>query len=127
MQDFSFFTNLSLADLLAHFKISLEKGLNTAAVEASRQKYGSNRLVQKESRWLILLLRQVQSSFVYLLLCAAAISIVLGEYLNGGMVFLVIAVMVFFGFYQEFYVEKTLESLRSRITYHVRVRRKGAI
>lgn len=112
-------------ELVLYWKTNSEQGLSSDQVVAARKRYGTNQIHEQESRVWLLLWRQINSSFVYLLFFAALLSLLLGEFLNGGMIFFVIAIMVLFGFYQEYFAEKTLLSLRSRITYHVKVRRNG--
>ena len=56
---------------------------------------------------------------------AAVLSFLLGEFSNGLTIFLIIFLMALFGFYQEFYADRTLQDLRARLYMHVRVVRNA--
>ncbi len=68
-------------------------------------------------------LRQFKSAFIYLLLVAAAIVFVVGEYFDAGIILGFVLVNAALGFYQEYKSEQALRALQQYITLKSRVKR----
>jgi P-type Mg2+ transporter len=104
---------------------NLKTGLTSQQAKQLYDEQGANIIISGGSPWFSLLLRQCNSGFVYLLLAATLISFFLGEHANALIMAVIIFVMVFFGFYQKFYADRTLQSLREQFQFQARVMRDG--
>ncbi|MBR9707225.1 MAG: HAD-IC family P-type ATPase, partial [Candidatus Diapherotrites archaeon] len=106
---------------------SSEKGLSSKEASHRLERFGLNRLEDKRKiNVLHLAISQFTSFLVLILIAAAAVSFFIGEVIDG----LVISVIVLFngalGFFQEFRAEKALEGLRKVTTAKTRVIRDGS-
>jgi len=79
---FSKYTALTANEVLGEFNTFLDSGLKTSDIKVLSIKYGKNVLKFDEVRWWNILFRQFKSAFVYLLVIAAIIALVLGERLD---------------------------------------------
>ena len=88
-------------------------GLVDPEIKDRRSKYGENILpVEKSvSGWMILL-NQFKSPLVYIILAAAAVSLVVGEYGDFGIIMVVVIVDAVLGFIQEFNAHQTYTALK---------------
>ncbi|MFH1790016.1 MAG: HAD-IC family P-type ATPase [bacterium] len=107
---------------------SHEKGLSFNEVKKRQKQHGYNVLPKKKplSR-LVLLLNQLRSPLVYVLLAAGAISIFLKHHTDAGVIFFVVSVNTFFGYWQEKKANSAIERLRDIIKDEARVMRDGNI
>lgn len=90
------------------------KGLNEQEVSASREKYGSNKVQQKErSGWLTVLFDMLKEPMLLLLIATTIIYFILGE--TGEAYFMLSAIIIVSGisFYQDRRSRKALESLEA--------------
>lgn len=106
---------------------SRRSGLSVAEVKERLIEFGPNRLSKEVSPWPALIKRRFQSSFLYLLLAAAALSFFLGEKLEAGLIFLFVLINIGLESYQEYHSEQSIRLLRRYLVSHVRVRRSGEI
>ncbi|HWQ99758.1 MAG TPA: HAD-IC family P-type ATPase [Candidatus Methylomirabilis sp.] len=120
---FTVFTTQDAATVLASFGTSLERGLTTADVDRARASHGWNEIRARESTWRNILARQFRSSFVYLLIAAAALSFALGEAIDGSFILLFVVINAGLGFYQEFRSDQTLRLLCRYMVSRAMVRR----
>lgn len=120
-------TNRSAADLAASLKTNLASGLGAEQVEAQRQQFGRNVLSHQTITGWHILLRQFKSSFVYLLVGAAILALVLGETIDGVMVLIFVGLNALLGFFQEYRSEKTSQLLKRYTVAHAQVKRGGNI
>lgn len=118
-------TDALIEKLFSLYKTNDKLGLSDQQVLANRSAYGKNTITTRRFPWLMLLLRQFTSGFTYLLCGASLLSIFLRQYSNAAVIFVIIIVMGLFGFYQEFYADKTVQKLRSHLQLHCNVRRNG--
>ncbi|MCE7030596.1 cation-translocating P-type ATPase [Jiella avicenniae] len=89
---------------------------------------GPNALPQPPARSIAaIVLSQLQSPLIYLLLAAAAVSFLLGEYDDAGFIFLVLTINTAVGATQEWRAEANTAALRSAIATVARVLRNGAV
>ncbi len=100
-------------------------GISEHVAEQRLQEIGRNEVVTKEVNWREILIRQFKSAFIYLLLGASLLAMVLGEYLDAGVIFLFLALNAFLGFFQEYRAEHALKLLKNFIDRKTRVRRGG--
>lgn len=88
-------------------------GLSGAEVAALKNQFDENVISKKEDvSWWKIFLDQFKSPLIYILLVIGLVSLLLGEYIDGGLVFFVLVVNVIMGFYQEYNAQKTLTALR---------------
>ena len=92
---------------------SKNRGLTDAEVTERRSEYGENRLPEEKavSVWGILL-DQVKSPLVSIILAAAILSLILGEYSDAGIILAVVVIDVIMGFAQEYKAQRTYVSLK---------------
>ena len=109
---FSKYTALTANEVLGEFITFSDSGLKTSDIKVLSSRYGKNVLKFDEVRWWNILFRQFKSAFVYLLVVAALIAIILGERLDAAMILLFITINTLLGFTQEYKSEKTLKLLK---------------
>jgi P-type Mg2+ transporter len=116
---------LDIPASLAALHVTQSQGHTAHEVLELQSSYGMNALTSTELRWWNIFARQFRSSFVYLLIAAAGLSLFLGEPLDGGMIALFVLVNAGLGFFQEYRSEQTLKLLQNYVASSVRVRRDG--
>ncbi|TLN23447.1 HAD family hydrolase, partial [bacterium] len=101
-------------------------GLSAAEVLQRRAQFGENRLPAEKgvSVWTILL-NQVKSPLVYIILAAAAISLVLAEFGDFAIIMVVVVVDVILGFIQEYQAQRTYQALKGLLKPTTTVIRDG--
>ena len=123
--DFSQYTGTDLPSFMKTFTVEPSTGLSTSEVEFRRTNYGLNHLPESKVRPWKIFMRQFKSSFIYLLIAAAVLSLALGEITEAVMIALFLLINSFLGFFQEYRSEKTVELLKRYVTTKVKVRRNG--
>lgn len=104
---------------------SLSQGLSSAQAAEQLQKYGKNQQKENDvSLWRILF-RHMTSMFVILFFIIDLFFVVLGEWSNAGIVFLLILINIGVGCYQEFKASKTIKLLKKYIEATATVLRDG--
>jgi P-type Ca2+ transporter type 2C len=104
------------------------EGLSEAEHRRRLDEEGPNALpATGKAGWIQVLLRQFKSPLIYILVGAAAISIVLGKWLDAGFIGLVIAVNTVIGTWQELRAEQSAEALQQLIRHKATVRREGKL
>ena len=104
------------------------QGLTTAEAEKRQAQYGANTLAEPaKSHPVRILLSQFSDVMVLILLAAAAISWVLGEYADAVTIAVIVILNAILGFVQEYRTEQTLLALRSMTAPTARVRRNGSV
>lgn len=111
--------------ILKHFKISEKTGLSTVQVEASRDKYGHNKLDEEEGKGLFaLILEQFEDLLVRILLGAAVVSFLLTyfdpsdddegfmAYVEPLVILLILVANAVVGIWQESSAEQALDALK---------------
>ncbi|WP_144283879.1 cation-translocating P-type ATPase [Chryseobacterium echinoideorum] len=88
------------------------KGLTEAEVEASRKKYGYNRLeaIKKET-WVGMLIDILKEPMLILLICVSFIYVIIGDYGEAAFMFVAIVGVTAISFYQDNRSKKALEEL----------------
>ena len=111
--------------LLSTLKTS-EKGLSQKDVEERLKQYGLNALEQKrQATAFILFLSQFKSPLVLILIFAAIISIIVGEWTDASIVLAVVFGSTILGFVQEYSASNAVQKLRSQVTIKSNVLRNG--
>src|SRR5262249_39657348 len=88
---------------------------------------GRNELGGSTTSWWAVLLRQVRSPLLGLLAVAAALSIGLGEQVDGFIILAIMGLSVGLGFLNEFRSERTLATLQARAGRRAGVVRSGGL
>ncbi|OPL20019.1 MAG: HAD family hydrolase [Candidatus Aegiribacteria sp. MLS_C] len=103
-------------------------GLSRERADAIREKVGPNEISADISvpKWVIFL-KQFRDLLVIILLIAGAISIAIGSYRDGGVMFIIVIVNAIIGFVQEYKAGKILERLREMIMSPAKVRVDGEL
>ncbi len=116
---------LGVQEIVQIFKTS-KSGLSTEEAERRIKKYGENKLPEKKRfTYLGVAISQFKSPMVYVLLAAAAVSFLLGEYLDVGVILFAVFLNTVVGFVQEIKAEEALAALSSVVEHKVYVIRDG--
>jgi Ca2+-transporting ATPase len=103
-------------------------GLSHDEAARRRSAEGSNSLqAVARVQWWRILLRQFKSLLIWVLVAAAVLSAVLGEWIDCFAVLTIIALNAVIGFYQEFSAEKSIAALRHLTAPQARVWRDGKL
>lgn len=114
---------LSEEELLKRFDTSLPAGLSSPGAEDRIRATGFNEITASQVPWWEIAVRQFKSAFIYLLLIAAAIVLVIGEYLDAGIILGFVIINAALGFYLEYKSDQALRALQQFITQRARVKR----
>ena len=105
---------------------NLTQGLNNEEALARLKEHGKNELIkQKKETILQLFFDQLKDPMVIILLVGALISIFLSEYLDAGIILIVIVLNATIGVIQEYKAEKAIEALEKLSTPKAYVIREG--
>ena len=109
------------------YKLRVEKeGLDETEAENRLERYGPNRIEEKKKATaLSLFLNQFKSILIAILLIATVVSLLLGEILDGIVIFVIVIINAILGFLQERKAEKALESLKKMSAPIAKVLRKN--
>jgi P-type Mg2+ transporter len=101
-------------------------GLNTAEAQARLQRFGPNALVpRRRATALTAFLRQFRSPLVLILIFAAAVSAIAGEWTDAAIVIIIVVASAALTFFQEYTASKAVEALRAQVTVKATVVRDG--
>ncbi|MFB6170244.1 MAG: cation-translocating P-type ATPase [Haloarculaceae archaeon] len=102
------------------------EGLTSEQVERQRRVHGPNELTSEQGRHPArILLAQFASPLIWLLLVAAAVSVLVGHVVDAVLIAVIVVANGGFGFAQEYRAERSLEALRDIASPTTRVRRDG--
>ncbi len=102
------------------------EGLTEAEVQERRQMYGSNILEQEKKKGILQrFFEHFKSVMVAILLAAALIALMVGDYKSTAIIFFVIIMNAVLGVIQESKAEKALEALKSMSSPYCKVIREG--
>ena len=118
--------SLTVDEVLKRLTTSTGKGLDTSEASIRLQKYGPNRLPEGKKRGPFLrFLAQLNNILVYVLLGAGFVKLMLGLWLDAGIIFGVVLLNALLGFIQEGKAEKALDSIRNMLSAEARTTRGG--
>jgi len=101
-------------------------GLSQAEVLERRKLHGENRLpVEKGTTVWTILLNQIKSPLIYIILVAAGVSLVVGEYGDFFIIMAVVVIDVILGFIQEYQAQQTYTALKGLLKPTTTVVRDG--
>lgn len=113
--------------VMAEFRTS-RSGLTPEEVSKRLAEYGPNELTAKKKKHpIVIFLRQFLSPLVYVLLAAAVIELVVGKYVDAGVIMAALTVMAVIGFTQEIRAERAMEALMQLAAPRAKVRRNGVV
>ncbi|MEK7105679.1 MAG: HAD-IC family P-type ATPase, partial [Patescibacteria group bacterium] len=121
---FSSFTHIDTKETLTALHASAT-GLSEAEVSGLKKEFGRNQFASSKTGALRIFARQFQSPFIYLLIAAAVLAWILGEHIDGLVIFGFVFVNAVISFYQEYRSEQTVKLLKKFIAPKTRVRRDG--
>ena len=123
----SAYWSLSTEQLLSELHASIE-GLKSADAFQRLKQYGPNTIkAQQQTTALTLLLSQFKSPLVIILIVAAVISGVVGEWIDASIVIAIVLGSTILGFVQEYTASSAVEKLRSQVTIKSNVLRDGQL
>ena len=104
-------------EVLEELNVNPAVGLTSEEAEARLKKYGQNKLKGKPKKSLIsLFFAQLKNMLIYVLLSAAVITVVIGEYVDAIIILLVVILNAVIGVVQEYKAEKAIEALQKMTT-----------
>ena len=117
---------VSSAEVVKRLATNGEKGLDAAEASTRLHKYGPNRLPEGKKRGPFMrFLAQFNNILVYVLLGAGFTKLMLGLWVDAGIIFGVVVLNALLGFIQEGKAEKALDSIRNMLSAEARTVRGG--
>lgn len=117
---------LTPSDCLDHLGSSAETGLTDDEARQRLAQYGPNKLGDEEKiRILSLAVHQFMSPLIAILLVAAIVTYLLGEWTDTGVILLVVFLNAVIGFFQEYKAEESVRALKGLVVSRARVVRGG--
>ncbi len=118
--------DLPVHEVLLLLGTDTEAGLSTDEARRRLERFGRNELPSTAGApWWLRLLRQMHNPLVYVLLVAAVVTFLLGEYVDTSVILGVVLVNTVVGYVQESKAEAALDALRSMVHTEARVVRDG--
>ena len=119
---------ITVQETLQSLGTNAETGLTSTEVQERLDRYGPNELIErgKKSAWWILL-EQFKEVMVIVLIIAAIVSALLGEYTEVVVILAIVVLNAILGFSQEYRAEQAMAALKKMAVPSVRVRRDGRI
>ncbi len=118
--------NLETPEVVTELKTHPHEGLSAGEAAQRLDEYGKNELKEKEGKSILaILFDQVKETLVLILLAAAVVSLLLGEHIDGIIIFIIVLLNTVLGFWQEFKSEKAIQALKKLTVPRVRVKRDG--
>jgi ATPase, P-type (transporting), HAD superfamily, subfamily IC len=114
--------------LFTDYKVDAANGLSSGEAQRRLASYGENRLKSKPKKSVIaLFFAQLRDMLIYVLLGAAVITLVIGEYADAVIILIVVVLNAVIGVFQEFKAEKAMEALQKMTAPKALVRRDGEV
>ena len=101
-------------------------GLSDPEIRRRQKQYGLNRIAQTgRATWLGVLGRQFVDVLIWILICAAVVSVAIGETTDAITILVIVILNGVLGFVQEWKAERAVEALRQMLTPRCRTIRSG--
>ena len=114
------------SEILKKLGVKKDKGLSNDEVQSRLLKNGFNELPKEKPHTLVsIYLKQFLIPLIMILMVAALLSFIIGEYLEAGFIMFVVIVNACLGAYQEWSAEKKANALQNLIKDKVKVKRNG--
>ncbi|KAF1974106.1 potassium/sodium eff [Bimuria novae-zelandiae CBS 107.79] len=118
--------SLPFEDVLQHYGVAQDTGLNDGEVKKRKDMYGLNQLDEGPGvQPFRILVHQIANALTLVLIIAMVASFAIKSWIEGGVITFVILLNIVVGFFQEFSAEKTLSSIRALGSPTARVVRNG--
>ncbi len=118
---------LSASDVLQKLETPPESGLSNAEVQERQEKFGPNELAEgKRTTFLEMLLGQLKDFVVILLIVAAVVSALLGDYTEAIAIIAIVVLNAILGIVQESRAEAALAALKKLAAPEAQVLRNGS-
>ena len=119
---------LPAPEVLRRLEVDAGSGLSAQEAAARLKKHGPNALLtEPKASPLTILANQLKSPVMALLLAAAAIAALFGEWTEAGAILLVLAINTLIGFLTELHAARSMEALRKLGHRSARVKRDGKL
>lgn len=120
--------NQTAVEVSQTLKTTIHRGLTQQEAQRRLQEFGVNRLPeQKRASTFKLFLNQFSSFIVWLLIAAAFIAGLLGEWIDVAAIGVIVILNALLGFFQEFRAEQSLAALRKMVSPSSKVVRDGEL
>ncbi|MGB4594447.1 MAG: cation-translocating P-type ATPase [Anaerolineaceae bacterium] len=117
---------LDAGAVLEKLQVPIDSGLTTEEAKKRVETYGLNELVEKKhTTFLQMLWAQINSFVIWLLIGAAVISAVLGDWVEAGAILLIVVLNAIMGIVQESRAEASLAALKKMAAPEAQVLRDG--
>lgn len=116
-----------ISNIYDKFQSNPDKGLTSLQAKENLKLYGSNSIHLSQLNGWNIFIRQFKSAFIYLLLLAALITLILGEFTDTLMILVFLFINTGLGFYQEYSSEKTANLLKKYALPRAKVFRDSTI
>jgi Ca2+-transporting ATPase len=118
--------HFSVQDTAEQLHSNADTGLDTEPVNQRQEEFGANRLTPDTgtSPWMRFL-QQFNQPLLYILLVAGAITLLLQDWLDAGVIFAVVLINAIVGYVQEAKAEHAMEALAKSIVTEATVIREG--
>ncbi len=118
----------SIKEVLSELKVDPLQGLSTTEAKMRLETYGSNKLLAKKKKSILLLfLLQLRDWLIYILFAAVIITVFLGHYTDAVIIMLVITINAVLGVVQQVKAGKAIEALQKMAFPKALVRRNGEV
>lgn len=120
--------NQNVENIVKELGSDKAKGLTTSQISGLQEKYGENTLIAQEGRSLaMMIIDQFKDFMIGILIIAAALSIYLGETVEGVVILGIVILNAALGAYQENKASNALEALKSMAAPKAKVIRNGVL
>jgi magnesium-transporting ATPase (P-type) len=118
--------SLAAEEAVRQLASDVQHGLSAGEVKRRQAEFGLNQMTARRGTpaW-VKFLQQFNQALVYILLAATAVSVMLGEWVDAGVIFGVVFVNAIVGFIQESKAERAIEALAKMVRTEATVRRAG--
>jgi len=122
------FHSLDAATAAERLLTDLSTGLTAKEAQVRIEKYGPNELQEREGRsFLAMVIDQLKDFLIIILLVAALVSMVLGEFIDAGVIMAIVVLNAVIGVVQESKAEKSLAALKKMAAPVAKVIRDGHV
>ena len=117
---------LSVSQIAQLLETNLVSGLSAAEAESRLKEYGPNKVTEKPGTppWKRFFL-QFHQPLIYILLVASGLTLALGEFVDGSVIFGVVFILGLIGYIQETKAEDAIRALTKMLVAEATVRRDG--
>lgn len=118
--------NLNPDDVLERLDTTVQNGLSSAEAASRLEKYGPNQLTEKpRPTFFHLVISQLKNFIVILLIVAAVVSAIMGEWVESGAILAIVVLNAILGVVQENRAEQALAALKKLASPDAQVLRDG--